>query len=123
MKSMINWFSLPSTDFKRAVGFYNEILDIEVVVSKDGSGNDLGYFFDPTEQGINGGITSNPDEKPGVDGTTVYLNAEGKLDEVVGKVKGAGGQVAMPKTSIGPNGFIAMIMDTEGNLVGLHSMT
>jgi predicted enzyme related to lactoylglutathione lyase len=37
-------------------------------------------------------------------------------------VEGAGGQVIMPKTNIGENGFIAMFMDTEGNRVALHSM-
>ena len=33
----------------------------------------------------------------------------------------AGGKVMMPKTDIGPPGFIAVMVDTEGNSVGLHS--
>ena len=33
----------------------------------------------------------------------------------------AGGQVAKPKYSIGEHGFVSLIIDTEGNMVGLHS--
>jgi predicted enzyme related to lactoylglutathione lyase len=29
--------------------------------------------------------------------------------------------IYQPKMPIGPNGFIALVVDTEGNLVGLHS--
>jgi predicted enzyme related to lactoylglutathione lyase len=30
--------------------------------------------------------------------------------------------VIKPKMSIGEHGFIALVMDTEGNTIGLHSM-
>jgi len=51
----------------------------------------------------------------------VYLNASGKLDACLERVVPAGGAVVMPKTDIGDPGFIAVVRDTEGNLVGLHS--
>ena len=35
----------------------------------------------------------------------------------------AGGEVVQKKMAIGPAGFIAVIRDTEGNVVGLHSHT
>ena len=53
--------------------------------------------------------------------TLVYLNCNGTLDSVVSRVEKAGGNVVMPKTDIGPPGFIAVVVDTEGNSVGLHS--
>ncbi|MCE1228213.1 MAG: VOC family protein, partial [Firmicutes bacterium] len=34
----------------------------------------------------------------------------------------AGGQLHREKMSIGPYGFISLVNDTEGNLIGLHSM-
>jgi hypothetical protein len=43
------------------------------------------------------------------------------MDPVLARVEAAGGKIAMPKTSIGPNGFMAFIIDTEGNQVGIHS--
>jgi predicted enzyme related to lactoylglutathione lyase len=39
-----------------------------------------------------------------------------------GRVRGAGGKVERAKMSIGPYGFISLVVDTEGNMVGLHSM-
>jgi uncharacterized protein len=38
-----------------------------------------------------------------------------------GRVVGAGGQVHKEKFSIGEYGFIALAIDTEGNMYGLHS--
>jgi predicted enzyme related to lactoylglutathione lyase len=51
----------------------------------------------------------------------VYLNAGEDLAVALAKVEGAGGQVLVPKTGIGENGFFAYFLDTEGNKVGLHS--
>lgn len=33
-----------------------------------------------------------------------------------------GGRVQREKMSIGEYGFIALVFDTEGNMIGLHSM-
>jgi predicted enzyme related to lactoylglutathione lyase len=51
----------------------------------------------------------------------VYLDADRKLDAVIARVEAAGGSVVQGKTDISPHGFVAIIRDTEGNLVGLHS--
>ena len=45
------------------------------------------------------------------------------LSVALSKVEMAGGKIVLPKTSIGHNGFMAHIVDTEGNKVGLHSMS
>ena len=37
-------------------------------------------------------------------------------------LEAAGGQVLKPKFSIAPHGHIALVVDTEGNCIGLHSM-
>ena len=34
----------------------------------------------------------------------------------------AGGSIHKPKFSIGPYGFCALVVDTEGNCIDLHSM-
>ena len=43
------------------------------------------------------------------------------MDNILARVEAAGGQVAMPKMSIGEHGSIAFIIDTEGNKIGIHS--
>jgi predicted enzyme related to lactoylglutathione lyase len=39
-----------------------------------------------------------------------------------GKAARSGGKVETEKKSIGQYGHIALIVDTEGNMIGLHSM-
>jgi hypothetical protein len=52
----------------------------------------------------------------------IYLNGGDDLGIPLSKVEAAGGKIIMPKTSIGNNGFMAHIADTEGNKIALHSM-
>jgi predicted enzyme related to lactoylglutathione lyase len=51
----------------------------------------------------------------------VYLNANGRLDDAIASVVANGGKVLQPKHPIGPFGFRAIILDSEGNRVALHS--
>jgi predicted enzyme related to lactoylglutathione lyase len=53
--------------------------------------------------------------------TLVYFACDDCAVEVARAVE-HGGEVFKPKMSIGPNGFIALVTDTEGNMIGLHSM-
>lgn len=50
----------------------------------------------------------------------VYVNASPSIQNVIDKVEQSGGKIIMPKTKINA-GFIAVIIDSEGNKVGLHS--
>ena len=76
----------------------------------------------PSEEGVGGAVVQGEGYAPRAEGTLVYLNGGDDLSAVLGRVEAAGGQVVMPKTSIGENGFAAFFQDTEGNRVGLHSM-
>ncbi len=49
-------------------------------------------------------------------------HAKPNVDNVLAKVEAAGGKILQAKFSIGENGFVAYIQDTEGNCVGIHSM-
>jgi predicted enzyme related to lactoylglutathione lyase len=122
MKNVVVWFDIPTLDFDRAVTFYSEILGEPIKVDTY-MGQKLGFFpMDQGPEGVGGDIVP-PDanNKPSGQGTRIYLNCAGKLDEVAARVPQAGGKIIMPRTSIGDVGFIVMISDTEGNVVGLHS--
>ncbi|HNP53532.1 MAG TPA: hypothetical protein PKK69_02900, partial [Ferruginibacter sp.] len=55
-------------------------------------------------------------------GPLVYLNANPDVQLVLNRVEAAGGKIIVPKTEISPEyGFMAVIIDTEGNRVALHS--
>jgi len=60
---------------------------------------------------------------PSANGTLVYLNGDPDLQPILSRVPGAGGKVLLEKTDIGGGlGFMAHILDSEGNRVALHSM-
>lgn len=121
MANVIAWFDIPTNDFDRAVKFYSDILGAPVRV-QEYEGHKLGLF--PMEGEGSGGdiVPPGQEHKPSMDGTRVYLNCDGKLDEVLGRVEKAGGKIEQPTFQI-PDGKIAVISDTEGNTVGLHSST
>jgi hypothetical protein len=58
---------------------------------------------------------------PGGGGTMIYFGCDDCAVEA-GRVEAAGGRVERPKFPIGEYGHIAIVVDTEGNVVGLHSM-
>ena len=122
MANVTNWFDLATADFDRAVKFYSTILGAPVKVMAMGAGPAMGFF--PMEGDGSGGSIIPPGmgPVPGPGGTRVFLNVEGKFDEVLGRVEAAGGKITVPKTLIDPKtGYFAFFQDTEGNIVGLHS--
>ncbi|HLA29817.1 MAG TPA: VOC family protein [Pseudomonas sp.] len=118
----INWFELFVSDFERARSFYERALDTQLEVV-DAMGGRMAMFSCDPEKGVGGCLCAMPGLNPGAGGTRVYLNAEGKLDAVLDRVPALGGQIIQSKTSIAPHGFIAVIKDSEGSEVGLHSMS
>ncbi|MEP7189241.1 MAG: VOC family protein [Roseiflexaceae bacterium] len=118
MSNAINFFEIPSIDFDRAVAFYRNILDVEFH-HEVFMGTPTAMF--PSSAAGAGGAVIHNDLKPSTDGPLIYLNANGQLREVVARVAQAGGSVLLPVTSIGDPGEIAIILDTEGNRIGLHS--
>jgi predicted enzyme related to lactoylglutathione lyase len=121
MKSPIGWFDIPTLDLERAVKFYSTVIG-EPVNILEFMGMKMGFF--PMEKdGDTGGALMPPgsENTPSKTGTRVYLAFDGNLDEAISRVEPAGGMIRVPKMAIGEAGFIAMMEDTEGNIVGLHS--
>jgi predicted enzyme related to lactoylglutathione lyase len=119
MKNAINWFEIPVADLDRATLFYERVLGITLKREKF-EGVDMA-IFSSDEQGVGGALISDARRKPHADGALVYLDASGKLDACVARVAESGGKVVLPKTGIGDPGFIALVVDSEGNTVGLHA--
>ena len=82
-----------------------------------------GFPSDWQQGEVGGAIVTGEGAVPSATGTAVFLNANPDLQVVLDRVEGAGGKILMPKTAIGMEnaGHFAMIADTEGNTVGLHS--
>jgi predicted enzyme related to lactoylglutathione lyase len=122
MTNAINWFEIPVKDFNRAKAFYETLLGASIQETPHPS---FKYGMLPADMqngGVGGGIVEGEGFEPSTTGTLVYLNGGEDLSIPLSKVEAAGGKILMPKTSLGPNGFMAHIADTEGNKIALHSM-
>lgn len=123
--NVLTWFEIPVSDIHRAKMFYETILDIEMIQRKDGNDEAVFFPFNPdvvqaTSGRITGVLTKTDRNTPSDCGTLVYMNASPDIQLVLDKVKQSGGKIVLPRTQI-PAGFIAVIIDTEGNKVGLHA--
>ncbi len=116
------WFEIPAAKFERAVKFYNDILDVNIV-EEEMDELKYGLFPHDDKTSVSGAIINGMGFKPSGDGSIVYLNGGDDLAVALSKVKSAGGEVVMPKTHLGDEiGYIAHFIDTEGNRIGIHSM-
>jgi predicted enzyme related to lactoylglutathione lyase len=122
MKNAINWFEVPAKDFDRAKSFYEKVLDAKMeTMSMEAMGMTMAFFPADWENGVGGGIAFGPGCEPSDKGAVVYLNGGDDLTTPLSRVEKAGGKIIVPKTSLGPNGFMAQFIDTEGNRVAFHS--
>lgn len=125
LKNAISWFEIPATDLPRATKFYETIFGIilnpldlpnikmrmfplkDMMTQVGGALVDSGGFHKPSS----------------TDGPLIYLNGNPDVQKVLDKVEAAGGKIMVPKTMISPEyGFMAVILDTEGNRIALHSV-
>jgi predicted enzyme related to lactoylglutathione lyase len=118
----LNWFEVSVADLARAKAFYETVFDIQLY---DLILPELQMALFPSQPGngkLSGALAKSASHIPSGDGAIVYFNANPDLSVSLARVEGAGGKVLLPKTLISPeNGYMAFIMDTEGNKVGIHS--
>jgi predicted enzyme related to lactoylglutathione lyase len=118
--NQVVWVDIPVLDLNRAIRFYSAVLG-SPVQKQDYPGMSIG-LLPSAGSDVSGCLFTKADERPSDRGLLVYLNAQGRLDEAVAAVEPNGGKVIQPKHAIGPHGFRAVILDSEGNRIALHSM-
>ncbi len=119
VKNTIVWFEIPSTDFQRAVTFYEAIFGLKLR-TMEFMGTPTAVF-EYEKPAVSGCILKEDALPAGQSGCIVYLNADGILDEVLHRVPAAGGKVVTVIELPPGMGRAARIIDSEGNQVGLHS--
>lgn len=117
MKTIVKFFEIIAVDFQRAVNFYNSLLKINLDICE--CGDDKMAFFPHKE----GAISCSPGFYPSKDGTIITLKAVEPLNQMLERAKELGGSVVMDITKISNenSGSFALILDTEGNRIGLYS--
>jgi predicted enzyme related to lactoylglutathione lyase len=121
MKNALNWFEIPVSDMDRAAACYDTLLDAKL--RRENFGGKPYAIFPYEAPGSSGALVQDPKRPPSTGGAMLYLNADGELDAVLARASVAGASVVLPKTPIGPDGFIAVLLDSEGNHVGFNSST
>lgn len=118
----LNWFEIPATDAERAKAFYESIFNIQMQTIEMMGMQMIMFPTQPPHVG--GALVVSENHEPSKTGSVIYLNGNPNLQLVLDRIEAAGGQIAMPKTFIDEQtGYMAFFMDTEGNMVGLHSLT
>jgi uncharacterized protein len=119
MANQIVWCDIPVLDLDRAVKFYAAVL-AQDVKKQEFPGMVIGVLPHSDDE-VGGCLFTSSDEKPSDKGLLIYFNVNGRLDEAISAVVSNGGKVVQPKHQIGPFGFRAIVFDSEGNRVALHS--
>jgi uncharacterized protein len=123
-KNAISWFEIGTTDIDRAQKFYETVFDIQMI-PMDLPQLKMRMFPILDREGVGGALVHSAGfHKPSAtDGPLIYLNANPDVQNVLDRVESAGGKILVPKTQISPDyGFMAVMMDTEGNRIALHSI-
>lgn len=129
------WFEIYVEDMARAKAFYEATLDVKLKLmppptdemSKEGN-MEMWSFPMPedsetemTTPGASGMLVKMDGYKPGSGGTLVYFGCD-DCGVTAARAASNGGHICNEKMPIGEYGFIALVQDTEGNMIGLHSM-
>lgn len=122
-------FEIYVQDMQRARAFYEAMLGVRLRrAPAPGSEQDVEMWFFPvdpdtgmTRYGAGGALVRMPGAGPGAGGTVVYFGCEDCGVEA-SRAAQHGGIVSQEKMAIGEYSYCAMVTDTEGNLIGLHSM-
>ena len=125
MKNPVGWFEIYVNDITRAKQFYEAVFNIQLSeLTPPSEGNSLQMWAFPSDMqvyGASGALVQMSGVAAGGNSTLIYFSCEDCADEAA-RIGEAGGKIHESKTSIGEYGFIVLAFDTEGNMIGLHSI-
>lgn len=111
------WVELPAADLERAIAFYAEVF-----------GHTSGDIIDQGVRRItilpgtpSVSLNQTAGFTPTTEGSLPYFHVDEPLSVTLERVTRGGGRVIEPTEQRGENGFFALIADSEGNGVTIHS--
>ena len=120
----VAWFEIYVDDMERATKFYETVLNVkleEMAVPGDAPMTMKCFSWFEDGLGASGALVKMDGFQAGGNSTIVYFGCYDCAVEE-SRVTEAGGTIYQPKMSIGEHGFCSLIIDSEGNTVGLYSM-
>jgi predicted enzyme related to lactoylglutathione lyase len=120
-RNPVGWFEIYVQDMARAKAFYEETLKV-TFEKLESPGLEMWAFpMNMDAPGAAGALVKMEGKDSGGGGTIIYFSCADCAVEA-GRAGRHGGKVVKEKFSIGQYGFIAFVEDTEGNMIGLHSI-
>ena len=113
------WCDIPVTDLDRAIAFYEAVLGVAVTRESFGDTS----FGVLSHQDGNGACLVPNHEEIAAGGVLIYLNVDGRIRDAVRQVVPHGGSLLRDTHPIGPHGYRALVLDSEGNRIALHATT
>jgi predicted enzyme related to lactoylglutathione lyase len=119
----VAWFEIYVQDIDRAKRFYESVFQVTLgKLNSPTPGMEIWAFpAEMSRYGTSGALVKMEGVASGGNATLVYFSCDDCAVEE-GRVTKSGGRIQRPKTSIGEYGHISLVYDTEGNMIGLHSM-
>lgn len=125
-RNPVGWFEIYVQDMVRARDFYEKTFQLSLVPLESPDPEIEMWAFPPMmaheQPGCSGALAKMKGKDSGAGGTLVYFSCADCAVEMKRSVE-AGGKVHLEKVPIGEYGFISLVYDTEGNMIGLHSMS
>jgi predicted enzyme related to lactoylglutathione lyase len=117
----VGWFEIYVADMQRAKTFYESVFQTKLEKLNNLELEMWAFPMDLERWGASGALVRMPGFPAGGNSTLIYFSCADCAVEA-GRVVKAGGRIQKEKMSIGEYGFIALALDTEGNMFGLHSL-
>ena len=121
----IGFFDIYVEDMERAQRFYETVLETTLAPMDDPNDSTVemrAFADDYASHGAGGALVKMAHGSPGIGGSMVYFSCDDCAVEQ-DRVEAEGGTIARPKFAIGDHGFVSLAMDTEGNMIGFHSVS
>jgi uncharacterized protein len=119
-KNPVIWFEIYVQDMPRAKAFYEQVLGVKLERLGGPEMEMWSFPADMAKHGASGALVKMAGVPSG-GSTLVYFQSDDCAIEEA-RIHGAGGRIHRPKMSIGQYGFVTLAFDTEGNMIGLHSL-
>ncbi len=117
----VGWFEIYVQDMARAKKFYEAVFQVKLEKLNMPDIEMTMFAQSFTEYGAAGALVKMQGFPSGGNSVLVYFKCDDCAVEAK-RIVPAGGRIMKEKFSIGEYGFIALGLDTEGNMFGLHSM-
>jgi len=117
----VGWFEIYVQDMPRAKKFYESVFQVRLERLSSPKIEMWGFPSSMERTGASGSLVVMEGVASGGNSTLVYFSCDDCAVEAA-RVTSFGGKLHREKISIGQYGFIALVVDTEGNMFGLHSL-